>query len=129
MYPGITCAKTRATNPEDWADFLRRKRDEETWNHRAGRDELTSAIYSNPAPVSPSGLTTTMPSQSYPQPQPHYWHPGIQSSLSNIATSDFCLRCGIPRLVWSSKLMGTLAQGCMISRNPQRKSWGCRRQS
>ncbi len=50
--------------PEDWANFLRRKRDNETQHHRASANELTSAIYSNPAPVSPSGLTTTMPSQS-----------------------------------------------------------------
>ncbi|PBK62484.1 hypothetical protein ARMSODRAFT_964166 [Armillaria solidipes] len=31
-------------------------------------------IYDNTASVSPSGLMTTMPSQSYPLLQPHHWH-------------------------------------------------------
>ncbi|KAK0221168.1 hypothetical protein EDD85DRAFT_796564 [Armillaria nabsnona] len=66
--------------PEDWADFLHKKRDNEARHHRAGHDELTSAIYSNPAPVSPSGLTTTMPSQSYPQPLPHHWHQAYEAA-------------------------------------------------
>ncbi|PBK62487.1 hypothetical protein ARMSODRAFT_1024898 [Armillaria solidipes] len=62
------------TEPDDWEDFMRSKRDNRTQRHRASRDEPTNHVYSNTASVSPSGLTTTMPSQSYPPPQPHYWN-------------------------------------------------------
>ncbi|PBK90506.1 hypothetical protein ARMGADRAFT_1082754 [Armillaria gallica] len=57
--------------PDNWEDFLRSKRDKMTQNHRAGRDEPTNTIYDNTASVSPSGLTTTMPSQLNPLPQHH----------------------------------------------------------
>ncbi|SJL13969.1 uncharacterized protein ARMOST_17421 [Armillaria ostoyae] len=58
---------------EDCVDFLHSKRDNEVQHHRASRDEPANSIYVNMSPVGPSGLTTTMPSQSYPPPQPHYW--------------------------------------------------------
>ncbi|KAK0209504.1 hypothetical protein IW262DRAFT_1468758 [Armillaria fumosa] len=57
------------TEPYDCEEFMRRKRDNRTQNHRASRDEPTKAIYDNTTSVSPSGLTSTMPGQSYPQPQ------------------------------------------------------------
>ncbi|PBK90502.1 hypothetical protein ARMGADRAFT_1082752 [Armillaria gallica] len=50
------------TEPDDWEDFLRSKRDNRTQHHRASRDEPTDMIYDNTASVSPSGLTTTMSS-------------------------------------------------------------------
>ncbi len=58
--------------PEDWADFLHRKRDNEARHHRASRDEPTNDIYDNMPSASPLGLTMTMPSQSYPPLQPHH---------------------------------------------------------
>ncbi|KAK0481139.1 hypothetical protein EDD18DRAFT_1113134 [Armillaria luteobubalina] len=58
------------TEPYDSEDFMRGRRDHETRNYRASRDEPTKAIYNNTTSVGPSGLTSTMPGQSYPQPQP-----------------------------------------------------------
>ncbi|KAK0433246.1 hypothetical protein EV421DRAFT_1741695 [Armillaria borealis] len=37
------------TEPYDWEDFLRSKRDDRTQHHRASRDERTNAIYDNTA--------------------------------------------------------------------------------
>ncbi|KAK0221166.1 hypothetical protein EDD85DRAFT_1028387 [Armillaria nabsnona] len=58
--------------PEDWADFLHRKRDNEAQHHHASHDEPTNDIYDNMPSANPSGLMTTMPSQSYPPLQPHH---------------------------------------------------------
>ncbi|KAK0481135.1 hypothetical protein EDD18DRAFT_1468249 [Armillaria luteobubalina] len=51
-------------DPEDWADFQRRKRDDKAQHHRAGRDEPINSIYGNMPSVGPSGSTTTTPSRS-----------------------------------------------------------------
>ncbi|KAK0474270.1 hypothetical protein IW261DRAFT_1596048 [Armillaria novae-zelandiae] len=58
-----------STEADDWEDFLRSKRGDRTQHHRARRDELPNNIYTNMSPVSPSGLTTMMPGQSYPPPR------------------------------------------------------------
>ncbi|PBK62450.1 hypothetical protein ARMSODRAFT_605594 [Armillaria solidipes] len=79
--------------PENWADFLRSKRDNETRHHRASRDELTNAIYSNTAPVSPSGLTTTMPSQSY---LPHHWHQAYEATSPALQPPTLTFAAGYP---------------------------------
>ncbi|KAK0467476.1 hypothetical protein IW261DRAFT_1574099 [Armillaria novae-zelandiae] len=59
------------TEPNDCEDFMHAKRDHETRNHRASRDEPTNSIYNNIPLAGPSGLTTTTPSQPYSQPQSH----------------------------------------------------------
>ncbi|KAK0221145.1 hypothetical protein EDD85DRAFT_862034, partial [Armillaria nabsnona] len=74
------------TEPDDWENFIQGKKNERTQNHRASRDKPTNTIYDNTASISPSGLTTTMPSQS----------------ISDVATSDSCLACRIPSLVRSA---------------------------
>ncbi|KAK0446966.1 uncharacterized protein EV420DRAFT_1714433 [Desarmillaria tabescens] len=65
------------TEPDDWEDFMRSRRDEKTQNCRASRDRQTNTIYDNMASVSPSGLTTTTPNLS---PQPHHWHEAFQAA-------------------------------------------------
>ncbi|PBK90424.1 hypothetical protein ARMGADRAFT_1166856 [Armillaria gallica] len=82
------------------------QRDDEARYHRAGRDEPTKDIYNNMPSASPSGLTTMMPSQSYPTSLPA---PATPNGLSDVAAFDSRLRCWITGLVWSSKLMGTHA--------------------
>ncbi|KAG7441169.1 uncharacterized protein BT62DRAFT_1080358 [Guyanagaster necrorhizus] len=64
----------RYDEPNDWADFMRGKRDKKTQHHRASRDEPTNVIYDNTTSVSPSGLTTTMPDLSHSPPLPHHRH-------------------------------------------------------
>ncbi|KAK0493430.1 hypothetical protein EDD18DRAFT_1333789 [Armillaria luteobubalina] len=59
------------TEPYDCGDFMRAKINHRTQNHRASHDEPMNAIHDNTTSVSPSGLTSTMPGQSYPQPQSH----------------------------------------------------------
>ncbi|KAK0468877.1 hypothetical protein IW261DRAFT_1013936 [Armillaria novae-zelandiae] len=77
--------------PKNWADFLCRKGDEEAQHHRTSHDRLTNTIYTNTAPVGPSGLTTIMPNQSYPPPQPVHWHQAYEavSPTSQRAMSAF----------------------------------------
>ncbi|SJL13986.1 uncharacterized protein ARMOST_17438 [Armillaria ostoyae] len=82
--------------PEDWADFLRSKRDNEVQHHRAGRDEPSDNIYVNMSPVSPSGLTTTMPSLSYPPPQPHHWHQAYEAASPTSQPPTFAFAAGYP---------------------------------
>ncbi|KAK0209534.1 hypothetical protein IW262DRAFT_1302245 [Armillaria fumosa] len=57
------------TEPYDCEDFMHGKRDKRIQNHHASRDEPTNDIYNNTPSAGPSGLTTMMPSQPYPQPQ------------------------------------------------------------
>ncbi|KAK0209498.1 hypothetical protein IW262DRAFT_1498330 [Armillaria fumosa] len=79
------------TEPYDCEDFMRGKRDHETQNHRASRDEPTNNIYNNIPSAGPSGLTRTTPSQSYPPPQPHYWYQAYEttSRVSQPSTRPF----------------------------------------
>ncbi|KAK0467474.1 hypothetical protein IW261DRAFT_1426571 [Armillaria novae-zelandiae] len=62
------------TEPDDCEDFMHAKRDHETRNHRASRDEPTNDTYNNIPSAGPSGLTRTMPGQSYPPRRRRYWH-------------------------------------------------------
>ncbi|PBK62477.1 hypothetical protein ARMSODRAFT_980741 [Armillaria solidipes] len=80
--------------PEDWVDFLRRKRDEEAQHHHASRDESANSIYVNMSPVGPSGLTTTMPSQSNRPPQPHHWHQAYQAASPTSQPSTLAFAAG-----------------------------------
>ncbi|PBK90497.1 hypothetical protein ARMGADRAFT_1032504 [Armillaria gallica] len=65
---------------EDWAEFLHRKKDDKAQHHRASHDEPANSIYVNMSPAGPSGLTTTMPSLSYPPPPPHHWHQAYEGA-------------------------------------------------
>ncbi|KAK0435117.1 uncharacterized protein EV420DRAFT_1653414 [Desarmillaria tabescens] len=65
------------TEPDDWEDFMRSRRDEETRNRPASRDEITNNVYNNMSPVSPSGLAATMPNLP---PQLHHWHEAFQAA-------------------------------------------------
>ncbi|KAK0209514.1 hypothetical protein IW262DRAFT_1302230 [Armillaria fumosa] len=76
---GTKCAKTRVTN-QKVADFLHRKRDDQAQHHRARCDEPTNTIYINMAPVGPSGLTMTVPRQSYPPLRPVHWHQAYEAA-------------------------------------------------
>ncbi len=96
------------TEPDDWEDFLRSKRDKMAQNHRARRDEPTNTIYNNIATVSPSGLTTTMPSQLYPLLQPHHWHRACPAT-SNVAASVSHPRCCIS---WRARSTLIASKGC-----------------
>ncbi len=77
--------------PEDWADFLRRKRDNETQHQRDSRNDLTSAIYSSQPigvddddvkPVITSASASASPSAR-----------DASSTISNITTFASCLAC------------------------------------
>ncbi|KAK0196273.1 hypothetical protein F5146DRAFT_321573 [Armillaria mellea] len=61
-----------STEPDDLEDLQRSKRGERTQHHRASRDEPRNPIHDSMASVDPSGLTTTMPRQSYPPPRSHH---------------------------------------------------------
>ncbi len=78
--------------PEDWADFLRSKRDNEIQYHRAGRDKPTDNTYVNMSPVGLSGLTTTMPSLSYPPPPPYHQLQRYQAAFPMQPPSFLALR-------------------------------------
>ncbi|SJL13959.1 uncharacterized protein ARMOST_17411 [Armillaria ostoyae] len=80
--------------PEDWADFIRRKRDDEAQHHRASRDEPNNVIYDHMSPVGPSGLTTTMPSQSNPPPQSHHRHQAYEATSPTLQPPTFAFAAG-----------------------------------
>ncbi|KAK0221141.1 hypothetical protein EDD85DRAFT_1028373 [Armillaria nabsnona] len=92
------------TEPDDWENFLRSKRDERTQHHHASHDEPTNHIYNNmpsvsplgvddddAKPVVPSALLSLSPSAA-----------GIPNGISDVAASDSCLACRIPLLVRST---------------------------
>ncbi|PBK62481.1 hypothetical protein ARMSODRAFT_980745 [Armillaria solidipes] len=56
------------TEPDDWEDLMRSRRDDRT-QHQRWANQLHIQQY---AAVSPSGLTATTPSQSHPPPQTHH---------------------------------------------------------
>ncbi|KAG7446152.1 uncharacterized protein BT62DRAFT_155813 [Guyanagaster necrorhizus] len=76
------------TDPNDWLDFMRSKRDDETQHHRAMRDEQTNEIYDNMTSISPSALATMMLDHSY-QPSAAASPParGIPNNLSSLSAS------------------------------------------
>ncbi|KAK0461495.1 hypothetical protein IW261DRAFT_1428532 [Armillaria novae-zelandiae] len=74
--------------PEDWADFQRRKREVEAQHYRARRDAPTNTISGDMPSVGPSGSTTIMPSQANPPTDFHHrhqvWGPRFKSSLVHL---------------------------------------------
>ncbi|KAK0435559.1 hypothetical protein EV421DRAFT_2022507 [Armillaria borealis] len=90
------------TEPDDWEDFLRSKRDDRIQHHRASRDEPKNTIDDNTASISPSGVDDddakpVVPSASVTPPAA-----SIPISISDVAASDSYLACGIPSLVRSA---------------------------
>ncbi|PBK90528.1 hypothetical protein ARMGADRAFT_299518 [Armillaria gallica] len=85
------------TKPDDWADFLCSKRDNRTQHHRASCNELANTIYDNMASIGPSGLTTTMPSQSSPLLRPHHQLQTYQPVSPTSQPPTLVLPAGYPR--------------------------------
>ncbi|PBK62490.1 hypothetical protein ARMSODRAFT_964170, partial [Armillaria solidipes] len=84
---------------------LRSKRDNRTQHHRASRDEPKNTIYDNTASISPSGLTTTTPSQSYPPPQFHHQLEAYPLASPTSQPPTLVLPAGYPRS-FDLRLMG-----------------------
>ncbi len=95
------------TEPNDWEDFLRSKRDNRTQHHRASRDEPKNTIYDNMASVGPLGLTTMMPNQSYSPPQSHHQREAYPLASPTSQPPTLVLPAGYPRS-FGPQLMGLL---------------------
>ncbi|PBK62446.1 hypothetical protein ARMSODRAFT_964140 [Armillaria solidipes] len=84
---------------------MRSKRDDRTQHHCASRDEQRNTTYDNTASISPSGLTTTMPSQSYPPPQSHHQRQAYPPASPTSQPPTLVLPAGYPRS-FDLRLMG-----------------------